>query len=146
MRIRFGLILKITERTKSYISLKTLFCKITRITSEIITLFRVPPQLFLVCTNRLAAAHAVDSSTGIPQALIAAIAAIKAIVLCILNLSMLTSLSFTGAQLTCTTMSRPQCSRRIRAGTRAARGTTCLSDDPYARTSPSRTRDWTPDV
>ena len=30
-----------------HISKKTLFCKITRITSEIITLFRVPPQLFL---------------------------------------------------------------------------------------------------
>jgi hypothetical protein len=29
-----------------HISKKTLFCKITRITSEIITLFRVPPQLF----------------------------------------------------------------------------------------------------
>ena len=49
MRIWFGLILKITVWTKSYISLKKkpLFCKITRITSEIITLFRVPPQLFL---------------------------------------------------------------------------------------------------
>ena len=29
-----------------HISKKTLFCKITRITSEITTLFRVPPQLF----------------------------------------------------------------------------------------------------
>ena len=52
MRIWFGLILKITvseriskitARTKSYVSLKTLFYKITRITSEITTLFRVPP-------------------------------------------------------------------------------------------------------
>ena len=31
-----------------HISKKTLFCKITRITSEITTLFRVPPQLFPV--------------------------------------------------------------------------------------------------
>ena len=30
-----------------HISKKTLFCKITRITSEIITLFRILPQLFL---------------------------------------------------------------------------------------------------
>ena len=29
-----------------HISKKTLFCKITRITSEITTLFRGPPQLF----------------------------------------------------------------------------------------------------
>ena len=29
-----------------HISKKTLFCKITRIASEITTLFRVPPQLF----------------------------------------------------------------------------------------------------
>ena len=46
MRIRFGLILKITERAKSYIPQTALFHKTTRFTSEIITLFRGPPQSF----------------------------------------------------------------------------------------------------
>ena len=47
MRIRFGLILKITGGRNLINLSNNAISQNTRITSEIITLFRIPPQLFL---------------------------------------------------------------------------------------------------